>query len=247
MKTSVRVFENAADVAAKLADEIVMRIRAAADEERSFSIALSGGSTPELLYSFLGDEFRDSVPWEFVHLFWGDERCVPPGNPDSNYGMVKRSLIDKIGIDAAKIHRIFGENDPEGEAKRYSGEILSGLPSRDGMPVFDLVLLGLGSDGHTASIFPGNMDLLASDSICAATVHPETGQKRITITSRVINNAEAVVFMVTGENKAGIVREIINNEPGSEKYPASHIKPVYGSLDWYLDGEAGQFVQAIHS
>lgn len=243
MKASVRVFESAKELAAQLADEIVKRIRAAADEERSFFIALSGGSTPELLYSFLGNEFRDTVPWEFVHLFWGDERCVPPTHPESNYRMVKTTLLDNIGINAAKIHRIIGESDPVNEAARYSEEILSALPERDNLPVFDLVLLGMGADGHTASIFPGRLDLLRSEKICSATVHPESGQNRITITGRVINNAEAVVFMVTGENKAGVAREIIKNEPGSEKYPAWHIKPVYGSLDWYLDETAARFVQ----
>lgn len=242
MKASVRVFETETELAATLADEIVSRVRAAADEERMFAISLSGGSTPELLYAFLGEEFSDTVAWEFVHLFWGDERCVPPLDPDSNYGIVKKTLIDRIGQNA-KVHRIAGENDPAKEAERYSKEILSTLRQRDGMPVFDLVLLGLGPDGHTASIFPDRMDLLMSEKICAATVHPGSGQNRITITGRVINNAEAVVFMVTGEEKANIVSELINKKQGSEKYPAAYIKPVYGSLDWYLDKKAASLIQ----
>lgn len=245
MKASVRVFESAKDLSVKLADEIVMRIRAAADEERMFSIALSGGSTPELLYSFLGDEFGSEVPWAFVQLFWGDERCVPPAHPDSNFGMVKRSMLDKIGMDVVKVHRIIGENDPAREARSYSEVLLSHLPMRDRLPVFDLVLLGMGADGHTASIFPGRIDLITSGLVCAATVHPEKGQPRITITGKVINNAEAVVFMITGEGKAGIVAQIIKNEPGSEKYPAAHIKPIYGSLDWYLDENSAKYVQGF--
>jgi 6-phosphogluconolactonase len=242
MKSEIRVFKTPAELSEILAREIVRRIRAAADIEKPYSIALSGGSTPEILYTFLGDEFSDTVPWDFVQLFWGDERCVPPLSPESNYGMVKTALLDKTGPGQDNIHRINGENDPETEAKRYSELIRAKLPSRDGMPVFDLVLLGMGEDGHTASIFPGMMNLLESEKICSTANHPVTGQTRITLTGRVINNAEAVVFIVTGEKKAAVLRQVINREPGSERYPSLHINPVYGSLDWYLDREAARYL-----
>ena len=239
MKSSVRIFPSPAELAARLGEEIVRRISISATRERIYSIALSGGSTPELLYSFLAEEYSDSVPWEFVYIFWGDERCVPLNHADSNYGMVRRILLDKIGIPAENVFRMKGEDNPVLEAARYSCEISSILPSRDGLPVFDLVLLGLGKDGHTASIFPGNLRLLTADIVCGIAEHPVTKQKRITISGRAINNAEAVVFLASGKDKAQVVRDILGNNPGSDNYPASHIQPVYGSLDWFLDTEAG--------
>lgn len=240
MKNSVRVFNSPAELASKLAEEIVGRITASANSERPYSIALSGGSTPELLYSFLFDEFADSVPWDFVHLFWGDERCVPPDHADSNYGLVQKHLIDKTGLPASNVHRMKGEEEPVFEAMRYSGELATMLTLRDKLPVFDLVLLGLGDDGHTASIFPNQMKLLDSERFCEVAVHP-SGQKRITVTGRIINNAEAVVFLVTGFKKAEVIRKILNGEDAKD-YPAAYIRPVYGSLDFYLDNEAGSLL-----
>lgn len=242
MKNSIRVFVSTSELASKLAGEIVRRIIVSASRERPYSVALSGGSTPELLYSFLGDEFSNAVPWEFVHLFWGDERCVPPDHADSNYLLVKKLLIDKSGIPSVNVHRIKGEEEPLFEAMRYSTELSTMLNERDKLPVFDLILLGLGEDGHTASIFPDRMDLLDSERICDVAVHPSSGQKRITLTGRVINNAEAVVFLVTGRKKAGLVKCIRDKEAEAALYPSFHIKPHYGSLDWYLDNEAGSLL-----
>lgn len=243
MKSSIRVFNSSSDLASKLAEEIARRIIATANNARPFSIALSGGSTPGLLYSFLGEEYSNTVPWEFVHLFWGDERCVPPDHAESNYLPVRRHIIDKTGIPAVNVHRIRGEEEPLFEAMRYSAEISTIPAQRDKLPVFDLVLLGLGEDGHTASIFPDRMDLLNSGRICDVAVHPSSGQKRITITGKVINNAEAVVFLVTGNKKAELVKSILKQEAAATKFPAFHIKPIYGSLDWYLDKEAGSLVE----
>jgi 6-phosphogluconolactonase len=243
MKNSIRISAGPAEVASMLAEEIVRRIKASASRENPFSIALSGGSTPEKLYSFLGEEFSGSVPWEFVYLFWSDERCVPPGHPDSNYGMAKRLFIDRSGIPASNVFRIRGENDPADEAARYAGELSAHLRSRDGVPVVDLIILGIGEDGHTASIFPGQQHLMSSEQICAVSLNP-SGQNRITLTGRILNNAEAIVFLVTGEKKAEIVRSIVENLPGATGYPASRIKPVYGSLDWYLDSQAGKLLRS---
>jgi 6-phosphogluconolactonase len=238
MKASINVFGGVEDLASGLAEEIVRRIQAASTSERHFSIALSGGSSPILLYSLLSDEYSKSVPWDFVNFFWGDERCVPPDSPESNYGAAMKYLLGKIGIPHSNIHRIMGENEPLEEVERYSAEIVSQLPLRDGLPVFDLQLLGIGTDGHTASIFPGSLELFWSDKPCDVVMHPETRQKRITLTGKVINNSEAVVFLVQGKNKARLISEIINNHPGYKKYPAAHVIPVYGSLDWYIDNEA---------
>jgi 6-phosphogluconolactonase len=238
MKSSLNVFPSAAELAATLAEDIARRISGQAGSERKFSIALSGGSSPELLYSLLGDEYSDAIPWDFVHVFWGDERCVPPQSFDSNFGMASGLFLDKVNIPEENVHRMMGEAEPEKEAIRYSEEILSVLPSRDGIPLFDLMIMGIGEDGHTASIFPGNPDLFSSESFCAVTSHPVTGQKRITLTGRVINNSDAIVFIAEGKAKAGIIASIIKETPEAINYPAAFVKPLYGSIDWFLDEQA---------
>ena len=185
------------------------------------TIALAGGATPELLYSVVGNKFGNSVRWEFVHFFWGDERCVPPDNPESNYGMACRSLFQKISIPSDNIHRIMGESDPHEEELRYSNEIVRHTRKRDGLPVFDLVILGLGEDGHTASIFPSDLTLIESERICSVTSHPVTMQKRISLTGRIINNADKATFIVTGGKKAEIVEKILNAAAGYRPYPGT--------------------------
>jgi 6-phosphogluconolactonase len=234
----VKVFSSPFDLARDLAEEMILKICEAGKNQKPFNIVLSGGSTPELLYSLIGDNYSKSAPWKYVHFFWGDERCVPADHQDSNFGMTRKKLLEKIDIPFSNIHRIRGEMDPEKEAARYSREILSLTDNRDGMPLFDLILLGLGDDGHTASIFPENMELIVSDKICEVAVHPVSFQKRITLTGRVINNSVSVRFLVTGKRKAEIVEKIINNNPSAGNYPASLIIPLHGELIWHIDIEA---------
>ena len=242
MDKSVKIFATPYELAEKFADGLISMIIESAKEKKFFSVALPGGSTPELLFSLLGDHFSKSVPWEFVHFFWGDERCVSPDSPESNYGMTRRKLLEKINIPSSNIHRIRGEDDPEKEASRYSEEISDYTGKRNGLPLFNLVILGLGEDGHTASIFPENKELLNSDKICEVAVHPLTLQKRITLTGRVINNADSVNFLVTGAKKADIVEKIIKKNPIALNFPASFIVPVYGELRWLIDKEAGRLL-----
>jgi 6-phosphogluconolactonase len=238
LKTDIKIFKTPDELAEKLAQEIVLRITDSAQKKKIITIALSGGSTPELLFSKLGNDYSTSVPWEYVHFFWGDERCVSPDNIESNFGMAKRLLFEKISIPKRNIHRIRGEADPEQEALRYSKVVSGFTGNRDGFPLLDLILLGMGDDGHTASIFPGNLDLLSSLNICEVAIHPLTDQKRITLTGKVINNADSIYFLVTGKKKALIVDEILKASESSLNYPASHIMPLYGSLIWFLDEEA---------
>jgi 6-phosphogluconolactonase len=136
-----------------------------------------------------------------------------------------------------------GESDPYIEIKRYSDEISAFTKSRNGFPVFNLVMLGLGADGHTASIFPGNADLITSGKICDVTSHPSTKQKRVTITGKVINNADRVVFLVTGKNKASVIEKIVRKRKSAAKFPASYVLPTDGSLTWYLDKEAAEMLK----
>ncbi|EFK95179.1 6-phosphogluconolactonase (6PGL) [sediment metagenome] len=184
MNHSVRIFNTPYELAEKFAGEMVLQIKQAAEANMPLKVALSGGSTPELLFSVLGDHYSNSAPWEFIHFFWGDERCVPPVSPDSNFGMAFRTLFKKIHIPEKNIHRIYGEQEPVREAIRYSDLISKHTKKREGLPVFDIVLLGLGEDGHTASIFPGMTHLFNSEKICEVAHHPVSHQKRITLTGK---------------------------------------------------------------
>lgn len=206
------------------------------------TIALSGGSTPTLLFRHLAEQYRDRIDWSKVHFFWGDERCVPPDDAESNYGTARELLLQYIAIPAGNIHRIRGEAEPAEEARRYEAEIREFVPNAGNLPAFDLVLLGMGSDGHTASIFPDQMELLEADSLCSVARHPETGQQRITLTGPVINNARQVAFLVTGAGKAEKVEEVIKKKGAWKDYPAAHIDPERGDLYWFLDAEAARGV-----
>ncbi|MBQ4914830.1 6-phosphogluconolactonase [Maribacter sp. MMG018] len=201
-------------------------------------IALSGGSTPKIVFDELASLYANKIDWKNVHFYWGDERCVDPTDDQSNYKMTVAHLLSKIDIPTENIHRVKGENDPEEEADRYAQVLEKNLPKSNGLPKFDLVILGMGDDGHTASVFPHEIDLWNSDKLCEVAVHPESGQKRVTITGGVINNADTVAFLVTGEAKSEKVRIITQREKGYNKYPASLVDPVSKSLVWFLDRSA---------
>ena len=242
MDESLKIFPTPDKLAEKFAEEMVSIITRSVKQKKLFSVALSGGSTPELLYSVLGEHYPKLEIWEFVHFFWGDERCVPPDDPESNYGMARHRLFEKIIILSSNIHRIKGENDPYREAQRYSEEISEYVRKKNDLPSFDLIILGLGEDGHTASIFPGNKDLFFSEKICEVALHPVTQQKRITLTGKVINNADFVAFLVTGNKKAEIVEKILKKNSLAINYPASYIDPVHGVVKWFIDKEAGRLL-----
>lgn len=242
MDKIIKIFSSPNELAEKFAGEMVSMIKESANQNKNFTTALSGGSTPELLYTILVEKYAHSVQWHYVHFFWGDERCVSPVNIESNFGMARDKLLSKIKIPLVNIHRIKGEEDPVGEARRYSEEISHFTLKRDGIPSFDLILLGLGEDGHTASIFPGCLELFDSDKICEVATHPVTRQKRITFTGRVINNANAITFLVSGKKKAGVMEKILKNDPLALNYPASYVVPVHGSLSWFIDREAGNLL-----
>ena len=203
-----------------------------------FDIALSGGSTPKLLFERLAEKLGDKPGWKRIHLWWVDERCVSIDSTESNFRMTEETLISKVPIPEENIHRIRGEADPEAEALRYGAEIRNNLNLLHNWPVFDLIILGLGEDGHTASIFPDQMYLLKSNEICDVAIHPSTGQKRITLTGNVINNANEIIFLVTGQSKAEKVAEIMNNDISAKKLPAYYIIPIHGNLTWLIDEAA---------
>lgn len=210
-------------------------------------IALSGGSTPKIVFDELAANFRADIDWSKVHLYWGDERCVPPDDDDSNYKMTVDHLLSKIEIPEFNIHRIRGENGPEYEAERYSDFLDEVLPKVNEIPTFDLVILGMGDDGHTASIFPYEIEIWNSENYCEVAVHPDSGQQRVTITGQIINNAEIISFLVTGENKAEKVSEIIYDKEIAENYPARLVAPVNGKIVWFLDEAAAAGITSSQS
>lgn len=236
MTTEVKIYPTIGLLAEDFAEEIIAKINTSAKPGKVLNVMLSGGNTPKLLFENLAKTSSQVKNWEHVHFYWGDERCVPPDDPESNYRMAKQELFDKIQIPEANIHRIFGENNPEKEALRYASEI-SIIPS------FDLIMLGMGDDGHTASIFPNNLDLMNSSRLCEIAIHPKTGQNRITITGKVINAAKVVAFLVTGKNKAGIIADIFSKTGSYLTYPATHIHPEKGELRWLLDEEAATLIK----
>jgi len=224
----------------EVAEQFSMYLRELIKAKGTVHIALSGGSTPKIVFDELANNYKDKIDWTAVHLYWGDERCVPPATQESNYKMTADYLLSKIEIPKANIHRIMGENTPDTEAKRYGILLDKELPRVNDIPRFDLVILGLGDDGHTASIFPHEIYLWNSKNNCEVAIHPESGQQRITITGRLINNAREVVFLVTGANKAEKVYEIINKKGNFESYPGFLVAPVSGNLLWFLDVEAAK-------
>jgi len=207
-------------------------------EKKDFHLALSGGSTPKLIFDALASEYGDKIDWSKIHFYWGDERCVPPTDEQSNYKMTEEHLFSKINVPKENIHRVLGENDSLGEAMRYSNLLEINLDRIDGVPQFDLVILGIGDDGHTASIFPHEIDLWSSKDHCVVATHPDSGQKRVSINGAVINSAKEVIFLVTGSNKAEKVDEIHNKKGDYKTYPASLVNPKSGRLLWFLDEDA---------
>jgi 6-phosphogluconolactonase len=239
MTSAVYIFDDPSRMAESLSSAFITMAKAVIEKYNVFNIALSGGSTPGLFYNYLGTNHPDLPFWKNTHIFWGDERCVPPDDSDSNYHMAWELLIKKVRIPEKNIHRIRGEETPNTEAERYCREISRFLPkTEDERPVFDWILLGLGEDGHTASIFPGIQLPEKKSTVCAVASHPTTGQKRITLTLPVINCSRKVTFLVSGQTKKALVTSIIKRKGSSKKFPAARVIPVKGELEWYLDAEA---------
>ncbi|MGE4290316.1 MAG: 6-phosphogluconolactonase [Salinivirgaceae bacterium] len=224
------------EAAVKLAEELYQIIQGL--DKEIITLAVSGGNTPYILFEQWATFYADKMDWQRLHFFWVDERCVAPDSPESNYGNTKKTLFDRVNLPEANIHRIRGEEQPNPEAERYAAEIGGLVPLVDGIPQFDIMLLGMGDDGHTASIFPPSIALFDSNAWVAATKNPYNGQSRITLTGQLINHATQIRFLVTGSGKAKVLGQLFNREPGYQDYPASRVQPVNGKLSWILDQEA---------
>jgi len=202
------------------------------------NIALSGGSTPLLMFVYLSENFSSKIDWEKINFFWVDERCVPPDDDQSNYKLANDFLFKKVNVPRENIFRIFGENEPYYEAERYSNIIKDNVSYNVDSFSFDIVFLGLGEDGHTASIFPEQISILKSEEICEVAEHPISMQKRITLTGKLINNSRTILFLVTGVSKQKVVSDILSKTGDYSKYPASYINPNIGKLIWLMDKPA---------
>ncbi|TNF40791.1 MAG: 6-phosphogluconolactonase [Bacteroidetes bacterium] len=242
MSHSVRVFPSREALAQSFA-AMLIRDLDRIEPDHYYTIALSGGSTPEFIFRYLSENYAERISWEKLLVFWGDERCVLPEDKESNYRMAYESLLQNVPIPDANIFRIKGEDDPVTEARQYSELVSSMVPFYNGIPQFDLMLLGLGDDGHTASIFPDRIDLFATGQLFEVAVKPDTRQKRITATGKIINNSSKIYYIVTGKGKASIVSEIIEGKRGSELYPASRVMPASGHLVWMLDVPAASLLR----
>jgi 6-phosphogluconolactonase len=243
LKREVKIFRDALELSEALAVEFIRLVRGARKEDISFTVALPGGNTPVIFFSVLAEKYSASIDWNNIHFFWGDERCVHPDDPESNYGLARKILLNKIPVPEINIHRIRGEDDPKKEAKRYSDEILTFTRPVNLLPSFDLMILGIGNDGHTASIFPGNIMSFSSRKLCEVTVHPYSGQKRITITGKVINNSGWIIFLIAGESKARVIKDIFYEKPAATLYPASYVIPASGNETLMLDEKAAKMIR----
>jgi len=241
MIKGLKVFDNAETRAQNRSEELRDSINASVG---NYFLAISGGNSPLDLFNKLSQPvYRDSINWNKVHFFWCDERCVPPGDEQSNFGEADKAMFKLVPVPGENIHRIHGEDEPNEEVVRYSNEIEKYVPLGTGaLPQFDRVLLGLGGDGHTASLFPGKNLLFEYSNIAGVAKHPVTGQKRISLTADILSAAKKITFIVTKKEKAKILSEILNDLPASKNYPAVKIKSASDNIEWFIDKEAAFYL-----
>jgi 6-phosphogluconolactonase len=241
MRVQVKIVVDNLSLAQAAAQEFHRLAEDAVQKRGRFSVALAGGNTPRSVYSLLATEHRN-LPWDRVHIFFGDERAVPPEHPDSNFRMASESLLAHVPIPDANVHRIRAELEPEAAARDYESQLREFFhPGADSCPRFDLVLLGLGEDGHTASLFPGTAALHESVHTVVANWVEHLNTFRITLTYPVLNHAADVIFLVAGEGKAQVLADVLKQ--GDGKYPAQLVLPDDGRLLWLADQEAARLLR----
>ncbi len=229
-------FDTPNDVVVALAESI----KTYSDLNRPVHISLSGGSTPKLLFKVLAQApYAEQIQWKNLHFWWGDERCVAPDDAESNYGQAAEILFSHIEIPAENIHRIIGENNPEQEAQRFAQEMKETIPMVSGFPQFDWILLGMGEDGHTASLFPNQTDF-TTNKFAIVAIQPQSGQQRVSKSARLIENALRITYLVLGDSKATLLKEINDNASESLPYPAAKIQSQIGITEWFLDSAAAK-------
>ncbi len=240
-------FDDAAGLARGAAECFADLAEAAVAKRGRFTAALSGGSTPKALYTLLsGNPYAKRIDWARTFLFFGDERCVPPDHPKSNYRMVKETLLDRTPLPESNVFRMRGEAPPGEAAAEYEALLVrffcGAAEAKEGPPRFDLVLLGLGNDGHTASLFPGTAALAEKKRLVAAQHVAKLGAFRITFTLPLINAARQVLFLVSGEGKAERLKEVLQGPFRPDVLPAQAAAPPSGRLDWFVDRAAASLL-----
>jgi 6-phosphogluconolactonase len=197
-----------------------------------FYLAFSGGNTPSLMFDLWANEFRADTPWKRMRIYWVDERCVPADDSESNYGNMRRIMLEHVPLSDSYIYPILGGNMPEREAVRYSKLVECSVPMVKGVPAFDIVLLGVGEDGHTASVFPGQEHLFASSKSYEVSFNPHTLQQRITMTPKVIFGAHRVIFLVAGRGKQSVVHDILSS---GDLTPSAYIAHHASNVELFTD------------
>lgn len=248
LKVNYYVESDAAALAEHAARHFVVAVETAVAARGRARIAISGGSTPKATFKLLADPgqpWRTRMPWERLEIYWVDERCVPPDHEDSNYRMTREALLNQVPLKPEQIHRMEGELDPEEAAARYESELrntfrLEGAET----PSFDLVALGMGPDGHTASLFPNTQALNELGRLCVANHVENKDAWRVTLTWPVINHARSVFFLIGGADKAEILKEVFTGPRDVERLPSQLIRPASGILTLILDKAAAAHLPA---
>lgn len=237
MNKNIHVYPNKEKLVVATTERMVDSIEQAIQQNGLCNIALSGGNTPGGVFSLLASNpYRDRVDWGRLHIFWGDERMVPPEHQDSNFRLVKETLLDRINMPDENVHRMRGEIAPEEAAAEYAELLRDHF--KDSPPCFDLMLLGLGEDGHTASLFPGTDAVEECEKHVVAVFVPKLSAWRVTLTLPVLNAAREIFFLVSGKSKAEMVQCIMSNKQPTKKIPATMVTPQNGDLRWMLDSDA---------
>lgn len=234
---NIQKFKDSDELSQAATKKFIELANQAITERGRFLVSLSGGSTPMKLYEKLANETLD---WSRVHFFWGDERCVPVDDPGNTYGSMRGILFNKIGT--TNIHRVESELEPAQAAQAYAHTLSGFADAPFDFPRFDLVLLGMGDDGHTASLFPGSPVNIETSTIAVTAHYQDRPANRVSLTPKVFNHAREVWFLVTGAGKAETLHSVIKGERNFELYPAQRIRPVNGNLVWMIDEAAGRFL-----
>ena len=244
-KPQVIILDNSEALFVRAAEEIVHISGESICTHGQFSLCLTGGNTPAEVYRLIATRFHLSVDWNAVHLFWGDERCVPKDDPASNYGMAHRTMLSTLNLDPSQIHRIKGEADPQTGAREYESDLRTFFSVGEGeFPRFDLILLGMGDNVHIASLFPGIPAIHEKRRLAVAVEVDAPQRDRISLTPPVLNNGARVMFIVSGQNKAAAVKTALEGVRDPDKYPAQIIDANQGEVMWLLDRPAASLLSA---
>jgi 6-phosphogluconolactonase len=239
-KREIVVCRDLAELSRRAAEMFVEAAENSIADHGRFAVALSGGTTPKATYGLLASEFRDRIRWTHVDCFWSDERCVPPDHPESNFRMANEALLSHVDIPAANVHRMKGEDpDPAHAAEEYDRQLRSFFRTEIDPPEFDLLMLGMGADGHTASLFPGTAALQERRAFAAANYVEKFRGYRLTLTLPVLNAAKKVIFLVAGADKSSALAKVLSDRT----LPASLVQPPQGTTLWLLDTAAAALLK----